>query len=151
MQLDEAAHILGSADFFSICNLEQRRMLAFAGERKYLMPDETLFRVGDVTEGAYVLINGELVSQQSGSTLEIEIVQPGTVIGELALIAKHPRRAKVIARSRTDLLLVPRIAFSKLMQQYPEIASKAAAKIRGDVDQYVGSLSEVKSKTFKRS
>ncbi len=152
MKLDEAAHILGSAEFFSICNLEQRRMLAFAGERRALMPKETLFRVGDVTEGAYVLISGELVSRQSDAegAQNIPITQPGAVIGELALIAKHPRRATVVAVTQADLLLVPRIAFSKLMQQYPEIAQKAAAKIRQDVDAFVAPLASAREKVSSR-
>ncbi len=152
MQLDEAAHILGSADFFSICNLEQRRMLAFAGERRALIPNETLFRVGDVTEGAYVLISGELLSSQSDTkdAKSVSITQPGAVIGELALIAKQPRRATVVAVTAADLLLVPRIAFSKLMQQYPEIAQKAAGKIRQDVGAYVTPLANARQKISSR-
>ncbi|HHG90999.1 MAG TPA: cyclic nucleotide-binding domain-containing protein [Devosia sp.] len=152
MQLDEAAHILGSADFFSICNLEQRRMLAFAGERRGLLSGETLFRAGDVTEGAYVLISGELLSSRSEpkDAKGVSITQPGAVIGELALIAKKPRRATVVAVTPADLLLVPRIAFSKLMQQYPEVAQRAASKIREDVGAYVTPLASAGEKISGR-
>ena len=38
MQLDDAATILGRADFFEICDAEQRRLLAFASERKKFRP-----------------------------------------------------------------------------------------------------------------
>ncbi len=127
-------------------------MLAFAGERRTLMPDETLFRAGDVTEGAYVLISGELVSKQSDAKNlpSVPIIQPGAVIGELALIAKHPRRATVKAVTAVELLLVPRVAFSKLIQQYPEIAQKAAAKVRQDVNTYVTPLVSAKQKISAR-
>ncbi len=38
MQLDDAATILARADFFEVCDAEQRRLLAFASERKRTGP-----------------------------------------------------------------------------------------------------------------
>ena len=156
MHLDETAHIMGSADFFSICNMEQRRMLAFASERVVLKPGEVLFRAGDVTDGAYVLISGTLISAPliAGGDAKkigeaIEIHQPGTVIGELALIAKHPRRANVSAKSAAELLLVPRASFSKLVEQFPQIAQRVSAKIKNDLGNYVAAIETVKPKFEK--
>ncbi len=145
MQLDDTAHILGSAEFFAICSLEQRRMLAFASEWIKLRAGDTLFKAGQVSPGAYVLISGELSSTQklSPNSNPIEIIQPGTVIGELALIVKHPRRSTIVCKSDAQLLMVPRSAFSKLMQQFPEIAVKAVDQIKGDVGKYVSSIKAV--------
>ncbi len=123
-------------------------MLAFASERVVLEPDKVLFRVGDVTEGAYVLISGTLISTPATSGVDeaIEISLPGTVIGELALIAKHPRRATVKAKTPVELLMVPRTSFAKLLEQFPEIASRTAAKIRNDLGTYVSRIERVKGK-----
>ncbi len=43
MQLDDAATILGRADFFEVCDAEQRRLLAFASERKKYRPDAVIY------------------------------------------------------------------------------------------------------------
>ena len=43
MQLDDAATILGRADFFEVCDAEQRRLLAFASERKRFRPGATIY------------------------------------------------------------------------------------------------------------
>lgn len=123
-------------------------MLAFASEWVKLQAGETLFRVGQISPGAYVLISGELSSirgmaQKSKfdeKNKAIDIVLPGTVIGELALIVKQPRRATIVCKSDAQLLMVPRSAFSKLMQQFPEIASRTVAQIRGDIGKYVSSI-----------
>lgn len=153
MQLDDAAHILGAADFFSICDLEQRRMLAFGSDRQVLKAGEVLFRIGDVTPGAYVLISGTLVSRDKhpgdADVHNVEIDQPGTVIGELAMIAKHPRRSTVTAKTETEVLLVSRETFSKLMQQFPDLAAKAAAKVQGDLQSYIGTVQQM-GKKFDR-
>jgi len=128
-------------------------MLAFTSERVVLKPGEVLFRAGDVTEGAYVLISGTLISTPliAGSgkpeTDEaVEIHQPGTVIGELALIAKHPRRANVKAKNAVELLLVPRTSFAKLVEQFPEIALRVSAKIKNDLGKYVSDIEQIKTK-----
>ncbi len=144
MQLDDTAHILGSADFFSICNLEQRRMLAFASDRVRLATGETLFEKGQVTDGAYVLVSGELVAKGTPGTGEkdVAIIHPGTVMGQLALITRHPRRATIVCVSTAELLLVPRSAFSKLMEQFPDVARRAVELIRNDIGAYVAPLRE---------
>ncbi len=145
MQLDDTAHILGNAEFFSICNLEQRRMLAFASERIRLAKGQTLFRAGEVISGAYVLISGELVSVPGeGEKGEpVAISRPGTVIGELALLTEHPRRATIVCQQDAELLMVPRSAFGKLMEQFPDVARRAGEVIRTGMGQYVGMLRAV--------
>ncbi len=146
MQLDDTAHILGSADFFSICNLEQRRMLAFASEWIKLKEGDVLFRAGQISPGAYVLISGELLSthMELPNAKPVLIDKPGTVIAELALIVKRPRRADVVCKSDVQLLMVPRSAFSKIMQQFPDIAVKAEAMVRSEMTKYISSIEEAK-------
>ena len=67
MQLDDATTILGRADFFEVCDAEQRRMLAFASERKKWKPGSVLYSAGDVPEGAHVLISGTVSTLQGGN------------------------------------------------------------------------------------
>ena len=62
MQLDDATTILGRADFFSVCNAEQRRLLAFASERKKYRPNSVIYQAGDVPEGAHVLVAGTVAT-----------------------------------------------------------------------------------------
>ena len=52
MQLDDAATILSHADFFEVCDAEQRRLLAFASERKKYRPGSIIYKSGDVPDGA---------------------------------------------------------------------------------------------------
>jgi len=145
MHLDDTANVLGSAEFFGICNLEQRRMLAFASEWIQLKAGDVLFKAGQVSPGAYVLVSGELTSTPKSGSKEksVAITEPGTVIGELALIVKGERRASVVCKSNAQLLMVPRSAFLKLMQQFPEIAAKAQEQVRSDIEKYISPIEQV--------
>ena len=74
MQLDDAATILSHADFFEVCNAEQRRLLAFASERKKFRPGGVIYQAGEVPEGAHVLVTA---SKQLDGTLTSERISVG--------------------------------------------------------------------------
>lgn len=144
MRLHDVAEVIDHAEFFTICSAEQRRMLAFASERIAVKPEEVLFRKGDVPRGAYVLMSGEFTSQDDRG-VQSEISQPGTMIAELALLTQHPRRAKLTARVHSEVLLVPRESFLKLVQQFPEVAHKAKDRIKADLEGFVRPITNLHS------
>ena len=54
MQLADATTSLGRADFFEVCDAEQRRLLAFASERKKYRPGTVVYQAGEVPEGGVI-------------------------------------------------------------------------------------------------
>jgi CRP-like cAMP-binding protein len=78
MQLEDAATILSRADFFQICNAEQRRLLAFASERRRHPAGATIYKSGDVSEGAHVLVSGTVTVATDGPAENPKIIQQWT-------------------------------------------------------------------------
>ena len=147
MQLDDAATILGRADFFEICDAEQRRLLAFASERKRYRPGSVLYNSGDVPEGAHVLVSGTVATTQDGlEDNPFLIHESGAVLGAMALVVAKPRPVTVKAVDAVETLFVPRTAFMKLAQQYPDLAARAAAKIRRELTGYLGAIEAIRGK-----
>ena len=72
MQLDDAATNLSHADFFEVCDAEQRRLLAFASERKKYRPGSIIYKSGDVPDGAHVLRSLLVCRGGAGSLLGYE-------------------------------------------------------------------------------
>lgn len=143
MELDEAAAIIGTADFFRICTDEQRRLLAFAGERRRHEAGAYLYRAGDAADGAHVLVAGQLRSCSDGDEAEdtcYVIETPGDLIGETGLIVSRPRRASVKALTEAETLFVPRAAFTKLLQQYPDMARRVEARMREALGAYIAPI-----------
>jgi CRP-like cAMP-binding protein len=145
MQLDDAATILADAEFFEICNEEQRRLLAFASERKRHSPGAVIYRAGEMPEGAHVLVSGTVTT-----TTEVENVVPyvtgqrGAVLGAMSLIVAKPRPVTVKPVDIVETLFVPRSAFLKLANQFPDLAQRAADRIRKDLSGYVGAMEKIK-------
>jgi CRP-like cAMP-binding protein len=147
MQLDDAATILSHADFFEVCNAEQRRLLAFASERKKFRPGTVIYQAGEVPEGAHVLVSGTVQTTRQGAEDNPFIVhQQGAVLGAMALVVARPRPVTVKAIDAVETLFVPRNAFMKLAQQYPDLAARMADRIRRDLTGYLGAIETLRPK-----
>ncbi len=147
MQLDDAATILSHADFFEVCTAEQQRLLAFASERKKFRPGSVIYEAGEVPEGAHVLVSGTVQTTREGAEDNPYIVhQQGAVLGAMALVVAKPRPVTVKAIDAVETLFVPRSAFMKLAQQFPDLAGRAAERIRRDLSGYLGAIEKVRPK-----
>lgn len=143
MQLDDAATILGRADFFEICDAEQRRLLAFASERKRFRPNTVIYASGDTPEGAHVLVSGTVSSTQDGAENNPYLIHDvGAVLGTMGLVVAKPRPVTIKAVDAVETLFVPRTAFMKLATQYPDLAARAADRIRRELTSYLGAIEE---------
>jgi CRP-like cAMP-binding protein len=152
MQIDDAAMILASADFFEICTDEQRRMLAFASERKRYPAGTVISKAGDVPDGAMVLASGTIsVTPESENEPNPFIVsEVGAVIGAMALIVGRPRELTVRAINIVEMIFVPRHAFLKLANQSPDLAERAAERIRHDLGSFVSAIDPIRDRMSKQ-
>jgi len=147
MQLDDATTILGRADFFEVCDAEQRRLLAFASERKRFRPNSVIYQAGDVPEGAHVLVSGTIATFQEGDDGNPFVIsQVGSTVGAMSLVIAKPRPVMVKAIDQVETLFVPRAAFMKLCNQAPDLAARAADRIRRELTGYLGAIEKVRPK-----
>ena len=141
MQLDDATTILGRADFFEVCDAEQRRLLAFASERKKFRAGSVIYQGGDVPEGAHVLVSGTLATYQEGDESNPFVISVlGSVVGAMSLVVAKPRPVTIKAVDNVETLFVPRSAFMKLANQAPDLAARAADRIRRELTGYLGAI-----------
>lgn len=150
MQLDDAATILGRADFFEICDAEQRRLLAFASERKKFRPNTVIYAAGDTPEGAHVLVSGTVSSTQEGADHNPYLIhEVGAVLGALGLVLPKPRPVTIRSVDAVETLFVPRTAFMKLAHQYPDLAARAADRVRRELTNYLGAIEQARTRFGK--
>ena len=149
MQLDDIAAILLSADFFEICDPDQRRLLAFASERRSHIRGAELYKAGEIADGAHILISGVLSTVPEGGGKGFEIRQPGSLIGATSLVLAKPRALTIRAVTSSETLFVPRSAFIKLAHQSPELAARAADRIRDELGNYLSSIETLLKRATK--
>jgi NTE family protein len=85
---------------------------------------EWLFRQGDPGDSLYVVLTGRLEIVIEGPEPKvIRVLGRGDSVGELALLTESPRSASVRARRDSELLLVTREHFARVLEQKPEFAT----------------------------
>lgn len=80
----------------------------------------TLFKKGDAADYMYVVVEGA-VEVRLGDVV-LETVEPGGMIGEMALIEQLPRSATAVAAKDTKVSAVDRKRFLFLVQNHPFFA-----------------------------
>jgi NTE family protein len=99
--------------------------LAAGAEQIRVRAGEWLFRQDDPGDSLYVVLTGRLeVVIESGPVPKVvRLLGRGSSVGEIALLTESPRSASVRARRDSELLVVTREHFSRLIEQRPEFAA----------------------------
>jgi serine/threonine-protein kinase len=69
-----------------------------------------IIREGEVADAAYILMSGqcEVYRMVGDQRVTLQVLKPGEVFGEMALLASSPRIASVVARTDVHLVVVTR-------------------------------------------
>jgi CRP-like cAMP-binding protein len=119
--------VLGGCPLFRGLSPGQTRRVVLLGEIAEVAEDRPVFRQGDVGDSVHIVLEGavELWRTQSDHARErIAGLGPGAVFGEIALIARTPRTADVVAVRPTRLLTLRWDTLDRIARQYPRIASR---------------------------
>ena len=86
------------------------------------------------------------MAEEGGEPDPHVVSQPGAVLSTLSLVIGRPRDVTVSAISIVETLLVPRTAFLKLANQSPDLALRAAGRIRQEMGAFVSTVVPLKSR-----
>jgi CRP-like cAMP-binding protein len=123
------------------------RILAIGAESRYVHDGEQLFKANDAADCGYVVQEGSftLAAEQPSRTPQI-VAGPGTLLGELALIAETKRPVTATAREPSTVIRISRSLFLKMLEGYPEAAYKLREQLVARAQQSVGEMRQVRTK-----
>lgn len=90
---------------------------------------QTLFKEGERGDLMYVLMSGAADIVVHGKVMEV--VEPGAILGEMAMIEEAPHSASVLAKSDCTFLPIDRKRLNFLIQQTPNFALHVMRVIAG--------------------
>lgn len=76
--------------------------------RSHFQPGDVIVREGEAGTAAYILVEGrcEIRKDTPSGSQTLQIIEPGTVFGEMAILTQGPRTATVVAVEPTTVLVV---------------------------------------------
>jgi len=146
MALDDDIALLARQPLLSLMERDALRLVAFAAESRILRAGDVLFRLGEPSDGAVLVIAGAVAlnSREDGQPAE-EIVGPGALIGEMALFTAVARPVTAIAREPTQVMRLSRSVMRRVLAESPASAEAVAAAISDRLRGFVGQLSAVQA------
>jgi CRP-like cAMP-binding protein len=150
MALEDDMALLSRVAILASMDRDALRLLAFSAESRQLRAGDTLFRKGDVSDGGFVIARGSVALIEDDTETADAVVGPGSLIGEIALITETRRPATAIAREPTTVLRISRAMFRRTLEEYPHMAQRLAADLRGRVRSMSSELSAVKRALKRR-
>jgi CRP-like cAMP-binding protein len=133
MALNDDIRLLSHLPLFQGMGDEQLRLIAFGADRRHITAGQTLFREKSPAECAYVVTGGsfELTTLDQKGVSRVEaVVQPGTLLSELALVTLVERKYTAVAIEDSDVIRITRSLFHRLIEEYPEAARLIEGRVR---------------------
>jgi CRP-like cAMP-binding protein len=121
------------------------RILAIGAESRYVHQGEVLFKAGDATDCGYVIVDGSFILQGKPRAAGEIVAGPGTLLGELALIAETKRPATATAREPSTVIRISRSLFLKMLEGYPEAAQVLRGQIAARAQQSLQEMRDVRA------
>lgn len=100
--------------------------VADLGGTRRLKAEETLFLKGDEGDALYGVLSGRVrisTTAPGGKEIVLNVINPGDVFGEIALLDGGPRSADATAMTDTVLMSIVRRDFVGLMEREPRLST----------------------------
>ena len=131
MSLHTETEVLRRVPLFSKLDASALKLLAFTSDSLTFDDGEILFKVGDPSDSAYVILDGEveiLVTDDKG--LHAAFVRgKNEIIGEMGILNNMPRNASVRAKGTLHTLRITSDAFMNMLQQNAVVALEVARQL----------------------
>ena len=115
----EKTMILKSIDLFQQIPVTILTKIGQISEQINFKKSQKIFSMGDKGNSMFVIIKGKVDIVQNSKS--IAILDPGSCIGEMAILDNQPRSADALALSECTLLKIDQSPFYELLELRPEI------------------------------
>ena len=117
-------------------SLPEEQLAEIANVLKFetLPGNKILFRKGDPGDSFYIVHSGKLrifLSGKDGVETNLNWPGPGDSFGEMALLTDEPRSANIETLEETQLLVLTKTDFDRVLQKYPEIYKNCMKHVSG--------------------
>jgi CRP-like cAMP-binding protein len=128
-QPSEHSLVLALRDVPALGALDGDTLLQLVGASANLhwRADSRVFSKGDEGDALYVVLSGAVSVRDDGT--EIKRIDPGDYLGERALVRDEPRTLDAVALEDSELMVVPKEAVSRLLDERPELAAAVRARL----------------------
>ncbi len=125
--ISEVVGFLANISLFSKLSESSLLLLSSACSFKQIEKGEVVFFQSDPSDSAYIVRNGNIsiiLNGPDGREMVINEMHTGDLFGELGILTKKSRSTSAIARTKSELLVIPRQTFLNVVEHEPQLARR---------------------------
>lgn len=124
MDVLKEAEMLRKVPIFGKLDPAKLKLLAFTSRALRFASGETLMRIGEPADSAYVILEGEVevLRESTAGEFVVAVLGAHASIGEMGVITNSPRVATVRAKGAVRALRISGEVFLRLLTESPECA-----------------------------
>ncbi|HKJ64727.1 MAG TPA: cyclic nucleotide-binding domain-containing protein [Desulfopila sp.] len=123
--------ILRRSPVFSGIDTNVVKLFAYLAKRKKVKKGQAIITLGAEASEAFFLISGSgrVSAPHGGKECVLQGLGPHTFFGELALLARFNWFFNVFAEEESDIMIITRESFKKVLDNFPQHREKLVEKI----------------------
>ncbi len=123
--------LLQKSPVFEGADPDVLKLFAYLAKRRTYLPGNKIIVAENEADAAYYLISGnaEATTIHRGTTVLLQHLTPQTFFGELALLASFKWFFSVQAIEPTEVIIITRESFQKVLENFPKRREKLIEKI----------------------
>lgn len=131
MSMDAVSAHLVRLEIFNGLKPLQITEIARHAERVIYKSGQTLIEDGQAGDAAIIVVGGDAVRTKAPMvrTEQEEPIEPGSMLGEMAMLIETDHSSTVVARSQVRALRITRDAMLTMMHDDPSLAEHLVAKV----------------------
>ncbi|PZU91034.1 MAG: cyclic nucleotide-binding protein [Chelatococcus sp.] len=100
------------------------KLVALMGEKLHFEPGMKIFEEGELPDGVYVIIGGEveLLHETEDGRRKHFLIETGAMVGDVAVLSGQGFAGKLMAKSAVTALRLPKDLFFELLQTIPDFS-----------------------------
>ncbi|MEO0669768.1 MAG: ABC transporter transmembrane domain-containing protein [Pseudomonadota bacterium] len=135
--LNRKLRAISRTELFGGLNMRNQRLLAFAAQWYRAEPGQRVFSMGDKADAAYLCVSGtaELsFDAADGTERVVTTVEPGRLIGDLAIIMDDPRNLHLTAVSAVTFLRIGAPEFKSVLENDTTVLMSMLQTVSGHLN-----------------
>ncbi len=123
--------LLRQSQVFSGIHHDVVKLFAYLSAHRSLKKGDYLIEQGKKAHQAFILINGavEISVHHREKEIILQQLKPGSVFGELALLAQFNWFFSARAASDVEVIIIDQTAFQKVIEKFPEQKDKLIERV----------------------
>src|SRR5262245_66616860 len=116
---DEALKHLAAVPLFKDCTKKELELILRVSTPITVNAGETLIKEGEFAQQMMILMEGSAIVRRNGR--KVATLEPGAILGELALLTNRRRNATVVAATDVNVLVIDPRGFSSVLADVPSV------------------------------